>query len=130
MPGDRVAITFGVFSALGTIAFGFGDTILPEVQATLREPVKKGMYKAVHLCYFTIASTYLITTISGYWAFGNSVLPYLVSSFTSGPVWAVRLCNFFAIIQICGCYQVRRPICQVWASVRGAPQTNTLLFLV
>lgn len=33
--GSPTYITFGVFSALGTIAFGFGDTILPEVQVRL-----------------------------------------------------------------------------------------------
>ena len=56
-----------MFSALGTLAFGFGDTLLPEIQATLGEPVKRGMYKAVSLCYAVISSTYLMTTIAGYW---------------------------------------------------------------
>ena len=68
--GSPASITFGVFSALGTIAFGFGDTLLPEIQATLGEPVKRGMYKAVSLCYAVISSTYLMTTIAGYWVRG------------------------------------------------------------
>lgn len=35
MLGSPTYITFGVFAALGTIAFGFGDTVLPEVQVWL-----------------------------------------------------------------------------------------------
>lgn len=38
--GSPTYITFGVFSALGTIAFGFGDTILPEVQVGLPASVR------------------------------------------------------------------------------------------
>jgi hypothetical protein len=32
--GDPTAKAFGIFAALGTIAFAFGDTILPEIQAS------------------------------------------------------------------------------------------------
>ena len=39
-------------------------------------------------------------------AFGNMVAPYLPASFV-GPTWAVRMSNFFALLQIIGCYQVR-----------------------
>lgn len=79
VPGTPINIFFGVCSALGTIAFAFGDTLLPEIQATLKEPVKSGMYKSVHLCYSVIASSYIMVTVSGYWAFGNGVAPYLVN---------------------------------------------------
>jgi hypothetical protein len=148
--GSTATKVFGVFSALGTIAFGFGDTILPEiqarpqrlsvaaaalrmraaaavpqvlfvpflikhakqephvvgahvpqpssrppprqqgppcpactrgvpepptrgprllpvVQATLKEPVKWNMYKAVALCYSVISISYIIVTVAGYW---------------------------------------------------------------
>ena len=34
-------------------------------------------------------------------AFGNAVQPYLSGSF-AGPTWAVRLCEFFALLQIVG----------------------------
>lgn len=118
VPGGSAAVTFGVFSALGTIAFGFGDTILPEIQATLKKPVRQNMHKGVHLAFSVIACSYFMTTVSGYWAFGNVVSPYLVNSFT-GPVWAVRLANFFALLQIIGCYQIYcRPtyeVMEIWA---------------
>ena len=38
-------------------------------------------------------------------AFGNAVAPYLPASFI-GPTWANRLVEFFALLQIMGCYQV------------------------
>jgi hypothetical protein len=34
--GDPTAKAFGIFAALGTVAFAFGDTILPEIQASSR----------------------------------------------------------------------------------------------
>ncbi len=44
--------------------------------------------------------------VSSLQAFGNAVSPYLPASFV-GPTWAVRMSEFFALIQIVGCYQVR-----------------------
>jgi hypothetical protein len=38
-------------------------------------------------------------------AFGNAVNPYLPLSFV-GPTWAVRMSEFFALLQIVGCSQV------------------------
>jgi hypothetical protein len=147
--GTPAGKVFGIFSALGTIAFAFGDTILPEIQATLGEPVRGNMYKGIHLCYSIISSTYIMVTVSGYWAYGNAgecgwcgsacphactpapasdlcvlprappaVTPYLVSSFAA-PVWAIRAANFFALLQIIGCYQIYcRPtyeVLEIWA---------------
>ncbi|PRW20662.1 GABA transporter 1-like [Chlorella sorokiniana] len=103
--GSTSGIVFGVFSSLGTVAFAFGDTVLPEIQATLKAPVKRNMHRAVAMCYSIISASYLIVTITGYWAFGNAVKPYLPASF-GGPTWANRLVEFFALIQIAGCYQI------------------------
>ncbi|KAL4860241.1 GABA transporter 1 [Chlorella vulgaris] len=89
--GDPTAKAFGIFAALGT--------------ATLREPIKGNMYKSVALCYSVISAGYLMVTIAGYWAFGNAVNPYLPLSFV-GPTWAVRMSEFFALLQIVGCYQI------------------------
>lgn len=79
--------------------------MLPEVSATVKAPVKPNMYKAVSVCYVILSSGYLMVSIAGYWAFGNAVTPYLPASFV-GPTWAVRLSEFFALLQIVGCYQV------------------------
>jgi hypothetical protein len=34
LAGSKASQIFGIFSALGTIAFSFGDTILPEIQVS------------------------------------------------------------------------------------------------
>ncbi|KAI5057539.1 hypothetical protein GOP47_0027967 [Adiantum capillus-veneris] len=103
--GTKSSQVFGVFNALGTIAFSFGDAMLPEIQSTLKSPVKKNMYKGVSGAYVVIIATYWTLAGFGYWAFGSSVSPYLVNSFIE-PSWAIILANAFAILQICGCYQI------------------------
>lgn len=52
-----------------------------------------------------LATPHPHTHTAGYWAFGNAVTPYLPASFV-GPAWAVRMSEFFALLQIVGCYQV------------------------
>eukprot|EP00249_Psilotum_nudum_P019310 c27188_g1_i8 orf=703-1689(+) len=96
---------FGIFSALGTIAFSFGDAMLPEIQSTLRRPVKKNMYKGISAAYAVIIVTYWTVAFVGFWAFGSTVNAYLLNSLT-GPRWAIVLTNILAIIQIAGCYQI------------------------
>jgi amino acid permease len=90
--------------------------VLPEVQATVKAPSTRNMYKGISMCYIIIAVSYLAVAITGYWAFGAAVNPFVVYSF-GGPQWAVTLALLLAIIQIVGCYQVcvcmtrRRPLC-------------------
>ncbi|KAK9831715.1 hypothetical protein WJX74_006848 [Apatococcus lobatus] len=96
---------FGIFYALGTIAFSFGDTILPEIQATCREPAKKEMYGGVIMGYSVISLSYLAVTIAGYAAYGYAVAPFLVNSFT-GATAPITMANIFAILQVVGCYQI------------------------
>jgi len=103
--GTAADKTFGVFTALGTIAFSFGDAMLPEIQATLREPAKTNMYKGASLAYGVIAVSYWVVAFLGFAVFGNGVNAYLVNSFT-GPTWAITLANIFAIIQVLGCFQI------------------------
>jgi amino acid permease len=101
-PSNKV---FRIFLALGTIAFSFGDAMLPEIQATIREPAKKNMYKGICLAYSVITTTYWLVAFLGYWAFGFAVQAYVVNSF-SGPNWAITMANVFAVIQVAGCFQI------------------------
>lgn len=48
-----------------SIAFAFGDTILPEVQATVGGNAKKEMYKGVSCGYSILLSSYMIVAIAG-----------------------------------------------------------------
>ena len=59
----------------GIIAFAFGDTILPEVQATVGGNAKKEMYKGISMGYSILLSSYMVVAIAGYWAFGYNVRP-------------------------------------------------------
>uniref|UniRef100_A0A383VUM2 Amino acid transporter transmembrane domain-containing protein n=2 Tax=Tetradesmus obliquus TaxID=3088 RepID=A0A383VUM2_TETOB len=105
LEGDRQAVLMSAFAALGTIAFSFGDTVLPEVQATVKAPSQRNMYKGVSLAYGVITITYLAVAVTGYWAFGYAVNPFVVYSLP-GPQWAVTLALLLAVVQIMGCYQI------------------------
>ncbi|KAL3148674.1 hypothetical protein ABBQ38_014090 [Trebouxia sp. C0009 RCD-2024] len=103
--GDYPERIFGVFLGLGAIAFAFGDTVLPEVQATVKEPAVKNMFKGITMAYSLISSTYFTVAISGYWAFGQTSLPYLLNNLST-PSWPITIANLAAIVQITGCYQI------------------------
>nr|GEU90057.1 GABA transporter 1-like [Tanacetum cinerariifolium] len=47
LQGSSSSKMFKAFNGLGVIAFSFGDAMLPEIQSTIREPVKKTMYKVM-----------------------------------------------------------------------------------
>lgn len=104
MHGSSASKIFKAFNALGTIAFSFGDAMLPEIQNTVEKPAKKNMYKGVSAAYGIITVTYWQLAFSGYWAFGSQVQPYILSSLTS-PQWIIVMANIFAVIQISGCFQ-------------------------
>lgn len=95
----------GIFSALGIIAFTFGDTLLPEIQAVVNEPVKRNMYKGVSLCYSIITMAYIAIGVSGYWAFGNGAQAFILANFVS-PSWVITFANVLLIVQVVGCYQI------------------------
>lgn len=105
LAGTEAQKTFGTMAALGIIAFTFGDTLLPEIQATQPRPVNRNMYKGISFTYTLIAITYTLLAVIGYWAFGNGVAPFIVSSFTT-PTWGATIANVFLIIQVVGCYQI------------------------
>ncbi|TVU31049.1 hypothetical protein EJB05_22714, partial [Eragrostis curvula] len=105
LQGNTATKIFRSFNALGTIAFSFGDAMLPEIQSTVREPVKANMYKGVSAAYTIIVVSYWTLAFSGYWAFGSQVQPYILSSLTA-PRWVIVMANLFAVIQITGCFQI------------------------
>ncbi|XP_019441914.1 PREDICTED: GABA transporter 1-like [Lupinus angustifolius] len=103
--GSSASKAFTAFNALGTIAFSFGDAMLPEIQNTVREPAKKNMYKSISAAYSVIVLSYWQLAFTGYWAFGSKVEPYILASL-SIPQWTVVMANLFAAIQISGCFQI------------------------
>lgn len=67
--------------------------------------MKKNMYKGVSLCYSIITVAYITIGITGYWAFGNAVQPFILANLTS-PSWVITFANALLIVQVVGCYQV------------------------
>ncbi|MQM12810.1 hypothetical protein Taro_045727 [Colocasia esculenta] len=105
LQGSNSSKVFKAFSALGAIAFSFGDAMLPEIQSTVKQPVKKNMFKGISAAYGVIILTYWQLAFSGYWAFGSTVQPYILTSLTV-PEWCIVMANMFAVIQILGCFQI------------------------
>ncbi|XP_057801059.1 GABA transporter 1-like isoform X2 [Salvia miltiorrhiza] len=105
LQGSSSDKVFRLFNALGAIAFSFGDAMLPEIQSTVRNPVKTNMYKGISSAYSIIAVTYWQIAFLGFWAFGADVEPYIVASLTT-PKWTVVVANLFAVVQILGCFQI------------------------
>ncbi|KAK9904043.1 hypothetical protein WJX75_003267 [Coccomyxa subellipsoidea] len=103
--GDAQPKIFNIMFALGIIAFAFGDTILPEVQATVGGNAKTTMYKGVSCGYSILLSSYMTVAIAGYWAFGFNVSSFVVFSFTA-PSGMIAALYVFAVLQIIGCYQI------------------------
>lgn len=82
-----------------------GNCIIPELQATVKEPADREMFKAFAVEYGIVAPIYFLVTWCGYWAFGSSTEVYLLDNFT-GPKWALTVANCAAFIQIVPSLQV------------------------
>ncbi|KAF2300731.1 hypothetical protein GH714_015402 [Hevea brasiliensis] len=103
--GDTQDRVFGIFNAIAIIATTYGNGIIPEIQATIAEPVKGKMFKGLCVCYAVVAVTFFSVAISGYWAFGNRAEGLILSNFVSNgkplvPKWFVLMTNIFTILQL------------------------------
>ena len=105
--GTHTDVLMGIFMSLGTIAFAFGDTILPEIQATIKEPAVKNTRWGLGCAYAIIAANYYIVAVSGYWAAGFNAAnyPWMPALFMD-PYRIVILVNLFGLFQIAGCFQI------------------------
>lgn len=101
---------FGVFNALGTVAFAYaGHNVVLEIQATIpsteEKPSKKPMWRGVILAYILVAYCYFGVAFAGYWAFGNSVGSNVLLT-VGKPKWIVATGNFMVFIHVLGSYQI------------------------
>ncbi|CAK0779930.1 hypothetical protein CVIRNUC_004892 [Coccomyxa viridis] len=99
---------FGVWNALGTVAFAYGGhNVVLEIQATLPSPpsTKRPMMKGVLVAYSVVAWCYSTVSIAGYWAFGNSVKGNILLSIGT-PVGLIAAADLFVVIHVLGSYQV------------------------
>ena len=99
---------FGIFNALGSVAFTFGgQVVVPEIQATLATPPKssQSMMKGVGVAYVVVVLAYFSVAISGYAAFGTTVQPDVLLSIQHPPV-LVDVANLMVVIHVAAGYQV------------------------
>jgi len=102
---DRV---FGVFNALGGIAFTFGgQAVLPEIQATLARPpnTSGSMMRGIGVSYIIVVMAYFSVSICGYAAFGAAVEPDVLLSL-SHPVALIDAANLMVFLHVAAGYQV------------------------
>ncbi|OWM69998.1 hypothetical protein CDL15_Pgr025847 [Punica granatum] len=87
IPGTRTGKIFSTIGACANLVFVYNSGMLPEIQATIREPVVKNMLKALYL-QFTIGAIPMYAVIfAGYWAYGSSTSTYLLSSIFASPMY-------------------------------------------
>ncbi|PKU71937.1 probable proline transporter 2 [Dendrobium catenatum] len=92
---DRIFSTIG---AIANLVFAYNTGMLPEIQATIKEPAIKNMEKALWF-QFTVGGLPLYAvTFMGYWAYGSSTSSYLLNS-VHGPVWVKTVANVASFLQ-------------------------------
>ncbi|GAB4814066.1 hypothetical protein N2152v2_001112 [Parachlorella kessleri] len=95
-PADKA---FNAFTSLGAITLLYGNILLVETQSTLKAAPSAvpPMVRSVLLGYTIVASLLLSCVISGYWAFGAAVQPFVLDSIGK-PVWLVVTANFLVVV--------------------------------
>ncbi|XP_057429017.1 proline transporter 2-like [Lotus japonicus] len=96
--GDGATKVFTTIGASANLVFAYNTGMLPEIQATIREPVHKNMMKALYFQFTVGVLPLYLVVFTGYWAFGSSTSAYLLNN-VSGPVWVKAVANITAFLQ-------------------------------
>jgi hypothetical protein len=96
--GSSLSKLFTITGAAANLVFAFNTGMLPEIQATVRQPVVKNMMKALYFQFTAGVLPMYAVTFIGYWAYGSSTSTYLLNS-VNGPLWVKALANVSAILQ-------------------------------
>ncbi|XP_010533988.1 PREDICTED: proline transporter 2-like [Tarenaya hassleriana] len=96
--GSSVDKIFTITGAAANLVFAFNTGMLPEIQATVRQPVVKNMMKALYFQFTAGVLPMYAVTFIGYWAYGASTSTYLLNS-VNGPTWLKVLANISAFLQ-------------------------------
>lgn len=98
IPGTEVTKIFTTIGAAANLVFAYNTGMLPEIQATVKQPVVENMKKGLYF-QFTIGAIPMYAVIFiGYWAYGSSASAYLLNS-VKGPVWVLTVANLSAFLQ-------------------------------
>ncbi|GFP86317.1 proline transporter 1 [Phtheirospermum japonicum] len=93
--GSKIFTTIG---AAANLVFAFNTGMLPEIQATVKQPVVKNMMKALYFQFTVGVLPMYAVTFIGYWAYGSSTSAYLLNN-VNGPVWLKTTANISAFLQ-------------------------------
>ncbi|CAH2064029.1 unnamed protein product [Thlaspi arvense] len=96
--GSSINKLFTITGAAANLVFAFNTGMLPEIQATVKQPVVKNMMKALYFQFTAGVLPMYAVTFIGYWAYGSSTSTYLLNS-VSGPLWVKALANISAFLQ-------------------------------
>ncbi|KAF8402729.1 hypothetical protein HHK36_010818 [Tetracentron sinense] len=96
--GSKASKIFTSIGAAANLVFAFNTGMLPEIQATVRQPVVKNMQKALYFQFTVGVIPMYAITFMGYWAYGSTTSSYLLNS-VSGPVWVKIMANIAAFLQ-------------------------------
>ncbi|XP_022764497.1 proline transporter 2-like [Durio zibethinus] len=96
--GKSTGRIFTTIGASANLVFAFNTGMLPEIQATVREPAVKNMLRALYFQFTVGVLPMYAVTFIGYWAYGSSTSTYLLNS-VSGPVWVKAAANISAFLQ-------------------------------
>ncbi|KAJ0911415.1 putative amino acid transporter, transmembrane domain-containing protein [Helianthus annuus] len=107
---DLVGQMFGMFTALGDVAFAYaGHSVVLEIQATIpstpEKPSKGPMWLGVVVAYIIVAVCYFPVAVIGYHTFGNLVDDNILITLDH-PRWLVAIANMFVVFHVIGGYQI------------------------
>ncbi|MED6181750.1 Proline transporter 1 [Stylosanthes scabra] len=98
IPGEGVGKVFTIIGASANLVFAYNTGMLPEIQATIKQPVVKNMMKALYFQFTVGVLPLYLVTFTGYWAYGNDTSAYLLNN-VNGPVWVKAVANITAFLQ-------------------------------
>ncbi|KAL4275848.1 hypothetical protein AHAS_Ahas20G0148200 [Arachis hypogaea] len=87
IPGDGAGKIFSIIGASANLVFAYNTDMLPEIQATIKQPVVKNMMKALYFQFTVGVLPLYLVTFTSYWAYGNSTSAYLLNN-VNGPIFA------------------------------------------
>ncbi|XP_027159823.1 proline transporter 2-like isoform X1 [Coffea eugenioides] len=96
--GTKSSRFFTTVGAVANLVFAFNTGMLPEIQATVRQPVVSNMMKGLYFQFTVGVLPMYAVTFIGYWAYGSDTQTYLLNS-VSGPAWVKTLANIAAFLQ-------------------------------
>ncbi|KAI4306782.1 hypothetical protein L6164_030029 [Bauhinia variegata] len=98
IPGTSISKIFTTIGATANLVFAYNTGMLPEIQATIRQPVVKNMMRALYFQFSIGVVPLYLVVFTGYWAYGNSTSAYLLNN-VNGPIWVKATANIAAFFQ-------------------------------